>query len=58
MFNDGHDKLTIGSCCLSEFKSIIGRYEYDEKFPDIFCISLNSKEYGSENAGEYIRKSY
>ena len=58
MFNDGHDKLTIGSCCLSEFKSIIGRYEYDEKFPDIFGISLNSKEYGSENAGEYIRKSY
>lgn len=58
MFNDGHDKLTIGSCCLSEFKSIIGRCEYDEKFPDIFGISLNSKEYGSENAGEYIRKSY
>lgn len=58
MFNDGHDKLTIGSCCLSEFKSIIGRCEFKEKFPDIFGISLNSKEYGSENAGEYIRKSY
>lgn len=58
MFNDGHDKLTIGSCCLSEFKSIIGRCEFKEKFPDIFGISLNSKEYGSENVGEYIRKSY
>ncbi len=58
MFNDGHDKLTIGSCCLSEFKSIIGRCEFKEKFPDIFGIALNSKEYGSENAGEYIRKSY
>lgn len=58
MFNDEHDKLTIGSCCLSEFKSIIGRCEFKEKFPDIFGISLNSKEYGSENAGEYIRKSY
>lgn len=58
MFNDGHDKLTIGSCCLSEFKSIIGRCEFKEKFPDIFGIYLNSKEYGSENAGEYIRKSY
>lgn len=58
MFNDGHDKLTIGSCCLSEFKSIIGRYEYDEKFPDIFSVFLDKETYGSENAGEYIRKSY
>ena len=58
MFNDGHDKLTIGSCCLSEFKSIIGRYEYDEKFTDIFSVFLDKETYGSENAGEYIRKSY
>lgn len=58
MFNDGHDKLTIGSCCLSEFKSIIGRCEFKEKFPDIFAISLDKETYGAENAGEYIRKSY
>ena len=58
MFNDGHNKLTIGSCCLSEYKSIIGVKKYKEYFPNIYEIELDEKLYGSPNAGEYIRKSY
>ena len=58
MFDEGHDKLTIGSCCLAEFRNIIGKYKYDELFPNIYEFEIDEKLYGSPNAGEYIRKSY
>lgn len=35
MFNEGHDKLTIGSCCLSEFKSEYTKKDFDRLFPDL-----------------------
>ena len=58
MFAEGHNSLTIGACCLKEYKKIIGKKQYDVWFPNIYCIPLDEKEYGSPNAGEYIRKSY
>lgn len=62
MFNNGHDKLTIGSCCLEEYKEICrkslkNQLEYKEMFPDVYNVTLD-KEYDYDNAGEYIRKSY
>lgn len=57
MFSEGHTKLTIGSCCLSEFKQGFGR-EYDLNFPKLEQMELNKDIYGSETADEYIRKSY
>ena len=35
MFNEGHNKLTIGSCCLTEFKSGYSHKDYDRLFPDL-----------------------
>ena len=63
MFNEGHDKLTIGSCCLEEYKDICkkslkNQLEYKEMFPDVYNVSINPTEYTHENAGDYIRKSY
>lgn len=57
MFEDGHSKLTIGSCCLSEYKARVGRYDWNDFFPDLTKIELTD-DYGSKNADEYIRKSY
>ena len=57
MFAQGHDKLTIGSCCLSEFKDLYGDF-YKTDFPDLEKIPLNLEIYGSPNADAYIRKSY
>lgn len=57
-FSEGHNKLTIGSCCLAEFKRIVGRYDWEKDFPRLDYIMLNPDEYGSSNADEYIRKSY
>ena len=58
LLNEGHKKSTIGSCALDEFKRITGDYCYAEYFPDVYKIPLDFEKYGSENAGEYIRKSY
>ena len=58
MFNEGHNKLTIGSCCLAEFKKIIGKDDFRQYFPNLTEIALDKETYGSFNAEEYIRKSY
>ena len=58
MFTQGHNKLTIGACCLSEFKRLTGdKRQYEYLYPDLFKIPL-SPDYDAENAGEYIRQSY
>lgn len=58
MFDDGHDKLTIGACCLAEYKKMLGKYDWSIFFPKLENIELDSEVYGSSNADEYIRKSY
>lgn len=58
MFNEGHDKLTIGSCCLSEYRKIMTNRTYNRLFPNVYDIELDESVYGCKNAGEYIRKSY
>lgn len=58
MFKDGHNKLTIGSCCLAEFKKGFDRIDYDNFFPDLYCEDLEPLTYGAETQGKYIRKSY
>ena len=59
MFNEGHKKITIGSCCLNEFKKLfaLGLWKYDEVFPNLYDIPIG-EEYGSKTAGDYIRMSY
>lgn len=58
MFSEGHTKLTIGSCCLAEYKRIVGRADWQVDFPRLDLIPLDPEEYGAENADAYIRKSY
>ena len=58
MYEQGHKKLTIGSCCLAEYKVLLGKPLYEEYFPNLYEIPIDDAVYGSPNAGEYIRKSY
>lgn len=46
MFNDGHRKLTIGSCCMEEFKRGYGPY-FEETFTPL-----------EQDEDEWIRKAY
>lgn len=57
MFSQGHDKLTIGACCLSEYKKT-GAYDYEEIMPDLTQVSLDPQIYTYDNADAYIRRSY
>lgn len=58
MFADGHKRLTIGSCCLAEYKRMIGKYDWSVFFPRLDLIELDPNIYGATNADEYIRNSY
>ena len=59
MFDEGHSKLTIGSCCLEEFnKTMLDPLTLKEWFPNLYEIEIDEEQFGSKNAGEYIRKSY
>lgn len=58
MFNEGHNDLTIGSCCLDEYKRLMGRGVYMNYFPNVYKIPIDESEYGCDNAGTYIHRSY
>ena len=58
MFKEGHKKLTIGSCCLTEFMSLITVDEYKELFPNLYEIPIDENIYGSKTAGDYVHNSY
>lgn len=62
MLTDGHDRKTIGSCCLHEFKTMKDGYvshdEYDQFFPNVYEYKIDNSIYGYDNAGDYIRRAY
>lgn len=63
MFKEGHDKLTIGSCCLNEYKTICklstkNQLEYREMFPDLYKQPIIPEDHTYQNAGQWLRKSY
>jgi len=59
MMSEGHDKLTIGSCCMEEYKKSITMIdEFDKLFPDLYDIKIDEAQYGCADAGTYIRRSY
>jgi hypothetical protein len=58
MFERGHQKLTIGSCCLEEFKSTYDKTDFKNFFPNLTEIEIDPDLYGESNADAYIRHSY
>lgn len=58
MFHEGHDKLTIGSCCLSEFRRYYDNAIYDKLFPNLYEIPIDENIFGSKTAGDYVKRSY
>ncbi len=59
MFQDGHKKLTIGACCLSEFKNRSTTFgDYESTFPNLYEMNLDFTKFDSTTAGTYIRNAY
>lgn len=57
VFSEGHNKLTIGACCLAEYKKLISPQVFEENFPDLRKYELHHNEQ-EQNLEQYIRKSY
>lgn len=57
MFEEGHNGVTIGSCCLKEFKKTYDKWDYQAYFPNLYDMKIDP-EYGSPTAGDYVRKAY
>ena len=66
MFGQGHKSLTIGACCLKEYKNIF-KFAFGNPtckdiwhvfYPDVYQMPLDENTYGSKNVGKYILKSY
>lgn len=63
MFKQGHNKLTIASCCLEEYKKICRssleiQLDYAEMFPNLYDFKIDKQEHKYDNAGDWLRKSY
>ena len=63
MEDEGHTKMTIGSCCMSEWKNEYHPSKFKELYPNLYGLNFPiyneySHDYGSYSAGDYIRKSY
>lgn len=63
MFKQGHNKLTIGSCCLEEYKKICRssleiQLDYAEMFPNLYDFKIDKQEHKYDNVGDWLRKSY
>ena len=58
MYKEGHTSLTIGSCCMQEYKASSPFYDFSKSLPNLYEFELDPEEFGTTNAGEYIRKSY
>lgn len=59
MFKDGHSKMTIGACCLDEYKKseILPGLTYEEIFEDL--SEIKTPDWCEQpNADSYVRKSY
>lgn len=57
MFKNGHTKLTIGSCCISEFKRTYGldNVDYKVDFPD---LREEQSPVPNTNLWDYVHNSY
>lgn len=63
MEREGHNRLTIGSCCLAEYRRIIGATEYNILYPNVYEIKLPLEYFDkpinfNTSVGEYILHSY
>lgn len=66
MYAEGHTKLTIGACCLAEFKKTYDSKDYKNFFPQLYDINVHEKydlefqgyDVETLTIGDYIHPSY
>lgn len=56
MYHEGHERLTIGSCCLAEFKGSFTKDEWNAIFPNL--NELENPYNPTQTIDRYIRNGY
>lgn len=57
-FAEGHTKMTIGACCMDEFKKTFMDIDWVNFFPDLTKIDITKYGFKETTADAFIRKSY
>lgn len=59
MYAEGHNKLTIGACCMEEFiRTMDGKDGYRREMPDLTKVELDANLYDYSTVDAYLRRSY
>ena len=59
MYKQGLKSLTIGSCCMEEYKSCLILPDFDNAFPNLYEIEIPTEAgIPFKTFGDYIRQSY
>lgn len=58
MLNEGHDKLTIGSCCKHEYMMLYDKDSWKSLYPNLEEVKIDRNIFCAETADEYVRKAY
>ena len=58
MFAEGHNRMTIGSCAMAEYKLMCGKSLYFNRYPNLYNIPIDPDRHQALNAGEWIHNSY
>lgn len=58
MFEEGHDRLTIGSCCFHEFEAGYLKDDFEAMFPNLYEEEIDEGLFGAPTVGDYVKKSY
>lgn len=60
MDEQGHNQLTIGACCLSEYAKYYDKKSWAFFYPNLYAKDeeFESTLYNADTPGDYIRKSY
>ena len=59
MYQEKHSKLTIGACCMSEYKKLsFDDEDFAAFFPNLKEYKIDESIYGSPDADAYVRKAY
>lgn len=60
MYDENHKKMTIGACCMDEYRRLAPFDSKDKPFvmPNLKEIKIDESIYGASDADAYVRKAY
>ena len=58
MFDRGHKNMTIGSCCLTQYRTYVGKNQFNVWYPHLNVPIPDYVSFFDETIDKFVRKSY